>query len=86
MSPGEHRAHQTTGLREIREKCQNMKKNFPFSIFRILHELLMDYDQTERPPSQGIICYVIKIELKSQIQGCSTTSTTPIQMHLIENY
>ena len=46
----------------------------------------MDYDQTERPPSQGIICYVIKIELKSQIQGCSTTSTTPIQMHLIENY
>ena len=65
MSPGELRAHHTEilGLKS-KSACVwgERVKNVPFCIFSILEELLMDYDQTERPPSQGIILFVIKIE------------------------
>ena len=49
--------------------------------FRILEELLMDYDQTERPPSQGIIfCH------KNWIKVSHSRSKTALQLPLQLTY
>ena len=40
----------------IEEEVLTLTQTLSKNVTRILEELLMDYDQTERPPSTGMMC------------------------------